>query len=181
MLKPKQMPRITWPRLNFNNIFRHRRTKINRLKNHLGNLLKKKFIRSRSSSKKHQGVAVAGEVVDEAVVVAGVEDVVKIINNNRLKKKLITTEILRSHVAATVEITITTINATIIAREIKVLNHIIKRIWISKMQLFPIMNTMIMKMEAQNKQIMMLRSPKLKQLRTALPRTISLKSLSRSQ
>ena len=114
-------------------------------------------------------------------MVAGVEDVVKIINNNRLKKKLITTEILRSLVAATVEITITTINETIIAREIKVLNHIIKRMWISKMQLLPIMNTMIMKMEAQNKQIMMLRSPKLKQLRTALPRIISFKSLNLSQ
>lgn len=132
---------------------------MSRLKNHLKSLLKKKIIiRNKSSSKRHLGVAeVAGEAadVDVAVVAAGAEDEVKIINNNRHKRKILTTEILRSHVAATVEITITTINVTIIARETKVPNHINKRTTLIRR----ISNLMIMIM-VLSKLIMMSRSPK---------------------
>ena len=153
------MHRTTWPRLNFNNIYSLRKTKMN----HLKNLLKKKMvIKNRSNSKKHHGVAVAEEVVDAAVVVAGVEDVVKIINNNRHKRKVLKMEILRSLVAATVKITITTIDAEIIARETKVPNHISKRTTLIKLiiKIQRMVNMMIMIMVSQSKSIMMLRSPK---------------------
>ena len=161
MLKLNKMRRTTWPRLNLNNIYRHRKTKINRLKNHLRNLLKKKITtRNRSISKKHHGVAVAGEVADVAVVEAGAEDVVKIINNNRHKRKVLTMEILRNPVAAIVEITTitTTIDVTIIARETKVPNHISKRTTLTR--LISKITMMIMIMVSQSKSIMMLRSPK---------------------
>ena len=130
--------------------------------NRLKNLLRKKMvIKNRSNSKKHHEVAVAEEVVDVAVVVAGVEDVVKIINNNRHKRKVLKMEIHRSLVAATVEIT-TTIDAEIIAKETKVPNHISKRTTLTRLitRMLQMVNMMIIIMVLQSKSIMMLRSPK---------------------